>query len=502
MSRIETIEPIRLRSLNAKKKVAAYARVSMETDALLHSLAAQVDYYTRKIRSNPAWEYAGVYADEGISGTSTAKRKEFNRLMQDCEEGEIDIILTKSISRFARDTVDCLVSVRRLKAIGVEVIFERENISSLDSGGEVMLTILASMAQAESESISQNVKWSVRKRFKQGIPNGHTAPYGYRWDGEMFRIIPEQGEIVKRIYARYLEGATDHQITKELKAEGVCGQTGALIDASLVRRILTSSSYAGKMILQKYYMAAKRVTKKNKGELPMYVVEGLFEPLVSDRDLEQALELRARRAEGLPNLAAKPVRFSGLVRCGYCGRGVSRRTLGGKRRWVCNTRERKGIAVCDMLPVFEDELISVTRQVVGDVDDDSFRRLVDEIVIYGDRIEMHMADGKKVRAPRDYSDHPRTVFSEKLFCGTCGRMLVRDSWSHGGVRKYCWIPRYRNGCTLKRLREAKLRLAVEEVLGTKEFEPLFAEKIKRAAVYDDRIEFTFREGRVETWQLK
>ena len=164
--------------ITAKKKVAAYARISMESERMNHSLSAQISYYNGLIQKTPEWEFAGVYADDGISGTGIAKRSEFQRMVADCEAGKIDIVLTKSIQRFARNTVDLLETVRHLKDIGVEVRFEKENISSMSGDGELMLSILASFAQEESRSISENVKWGTRKRFEQGIPNGQFQIYG------------------------------------------------------------------------------------------------------------------------------------------------------------------------------------------------------------------------------------------------------------------------------------------------------------------------------------
>ena len=178
MPRIRQITPS-VTQLKRKKRVAAYARVSEECEVLLHSLSAQVSYYSTLIQNNPEWEYAGVYVDQGITGTSTAHRDGFNRLVADCDAGKIDMVLVKSISRFARDTVDCLNTTRHLKDLGIAVYFERENINSLSEDGELMLTLLASFAQEESRSISENIKWATRKRFEQGIPNGHKAPYGY-----------------------------------------------------------------------------------------------------------------------------------------------------------------------------------------------------------------------------------------------------------------------------------------------------------------------------------
>ena len=192
ITRLEPTQPV----LTPKKRVAAYARVSMESERLQHSLSAQISYYNEKIQKNPDWLFAGVYADNGISGTGTEKREEFNRLIADCDAGNIDLVLTKSISRFARNTVDLLETVRHLKEIGVEVWFERENIHSLDGDGELMLSILASFAQEESRSISENVRWATIKRFKQGIPNGKFTIFGYEWQDDKLVIIPEEAEII------------------------------------------------------------------------------------------------------------------------------------------------------------------------------------------------------------------------------------------------------------------------------------------------------------------
>ena len=295
-----------------KKKVAAYTRVSADGDMPLHSLSAQISYYSSFIQKNPEWEYAGVYADESLSGYTIKKRDEFHRLIADCDAGKIDIILVKSISRFARNTVDLLETIRHLKDIGVEVRFSRENISTFIGDGELLLTLLVSYAQEESRSISENIKWATRKRFEQGIPNGHKAPFGYEWDGEMFRIIPEQGEVVKTIYRRYLAGESAHALAKSLAAVGVTGQMGSPIEESTVKNILSSFSYTGTMILQKNYFTEERKRKRNKGELPRYAVEEMFEPLVSVEDFEKAQEIKRQRADAMPNKEPELTAFSGI----------------------------------------------------------------------------------------------------------------------------------------------------------------------------------------------
>ena len=266
----------RLLPPSGKEKEAAYARVSMQSERMLHSLSAQVSYYSGLIQKNPDWEYAGVYADDFISGTNTVKRDEFKRMLADCEAGKIDIILTKSISRFARNTVDLLETVRHLKDLGVEVRFEKERIRSMDGDGELMLTILASFAQEESRSISDNVKWGIRKRMQNGIPNGHFRIYGYRWEGDELVIVPEEAETVRRIYRAYLEGKSPSYIARQLSASGIPSPSGkANWRPETVKSILTNEKYKGDAVLQKTF-CTDFLTKKfkaNEGEVPQYYVE-------------------------------------------------------------------------------------------------------------------------------------------------------------------------------------------------------------------------------------
>lgn len=204
-----------------RKRVAAYARVSMDTERLMHSLSVQVSYYSELIQNTPGWEYAGVYADEGISGTKMDSRPEFIRMLADCEAGKIDIILTKSLSRFARNTVDTLNVVRRLKELGIEVRFEKERINSLEDEGELLITIMASFAQEEVRSLSENVKWGLRKRFEQGVPNGRFHVYGYRWEGDHLVIQPDEATIVRRIFQNFLQGKSRLETEREFAAEGI-----------------------------------------------------------------------------------------------------------------------------------------------------------------------------------------------------------------------------------------------------------------------------------------
>ena len=271
MAKISRVEPVVL-ALKKRKRVAAYARVSVESEKMNHSLSAQVSYYSSLIQKNPEWEYAGVYADDFVSGTGTAKRDEFNRMLADCEAGKIDIVLVKSISRFARNTVDLLETVRHLKDIGVEVRFEREHISSFSGDGELMLTILASFAQEESRSISDNVKWGIRKRMAEGIPNGHFRILGYRWEGDELVIVPEEAAIVRRIFQNFLDGKSRLETERELEAEGIRSINGCVMRDSNIKQILTNITYTGNMLLQKEFIAdpISKQKRKNRGELPQY----------------------------------------------------------------------------------------------------------------------------------------------------------------------------------------------------------------------------------------
>ena len=484
--------------LQKKLRVAAYARVSVDT--LHHSLAAQVSHYSNLIQKNAAWEYAGVYADEGITGMSTTHRTEFKRLIADCNAGKIDLVLVKSISRFARDTVDCLHTVRRLKEKGIAVRFERENIDSTSEDGELLLTLLASFAQEESRSIGDNIRWGVRRRFAEGIPNGHKAPYGYTWDGEMFRIIQAEGEIVKEIYQRYLAGESAYAIAKSLAGRGITGRQGRPIEQTTVKDILSNISYTGTMALQKNYINEGRVRKRNKGELPMYLVDGVFEPLVSKTDFDKAQEMRRLRAKRAVNRNPVLLPFSGMVKCGCCGGGFSRRTAGKYRRWACNTRERKGRESCDSRPIKEEELVAAVRAVMekDDFDAAELRRKVSKIVIHGDRIDFHLVNGRTKKIARTYTgQRGSNPFTNKVYCASCGSKCERDTWTKGTKVWACSQPRTK--CRLRRLPESELKEAVASFFGNS-CEGQIVQNVERIVISDDEVIFQLKEGGAYRWQ--
>lgn len=239
-----------------KLRVAAYCRVSTDSDEQATSYDAQVEHYTEFIQKNPEWEFAGIYADNGISGTNTKKREDFNRMIDDCEAGNIDMIITKSISRFARNTLDCLKYIRQLKDKNIPVFFEKEAINTMDAKGEVLITIMASLAQQESQSLSQNVKLGLQFRYQNGqVQVNHNHFLGYTKDADGNLIIdPEQAEVVKRIYREYLEGYSMDRIAKGLEADGILTGAGKTKWwTSTINKILRNEKYIGDALLQKTY---------------------------------------------------------------------------------------------------------------------------------------------------------------------------------------------------------------------------------------------------------
>ena len=494
--KIRRVQPTQ--TLQKKLRVAAYARVSVDT--LHHSLAAQVSHYSNLIQKNPAWEYAGVYADEGITGTSTAHRTEFKRLIADCNAGKIDLVLVKSISRFARDTVDCLHTVRRLKEKGIAVRFERENIDSMSEDGELLLTLLASFAQEESRSIGDNIRWGVRRRFAEGIPNGHKAPYGYTWDGETFRIVSAEGEIVKEIFRRYLTGESAYAIAKTLAGRGITGRQGRPIEQTTVKDILSNISYTGTMALQKNYISEGHIRKRNKGELPIYMVDGMFEPLVSKDDFDKAQEIRKMRAAQSANRNPVLLPFSGMVKCGCCGSGFSRRTAGKYKQWVCNTRERKGSTVCDSRPIREEELVAAVRVIMekDDFDAAELRHKVSKIVIHGDCVEFYLPNGRIKKTSRTYTgQRGSNPFTNKVYCVSCGSKCERDTWTKGTKVWACSQPRTK--CRLSRLSESELKEAAESLFGDG-YEGRIVQNVERIVISDDEVVFHLKEGGAYRWQ--
>ena len=348
----------------AKRRVAGYARVSTDSEEQLTSYEAQVDYYTRYIRSRPEWEFVAVYTDEGISATNTKKRDGFNRMVQDALDGKIDLIVTKSVSRFARNTVDSLTTVRKLKEKGVEVYFEKENIWTLDSKGELLITIMSSLAQEESRSISENVTWGQRKRFADGkisIPYGQFLGYRKGADG-LPEIVPEEAKIVKSIYRMFIEGKTTNAIAKHLTQEGISTPAGKENwMRQTVESILRNEKYKGAALLQKKFTVdfLQKKMKVNEGEVPQYYVENSHEAIISPEEWEKVqMELSRRKNSGRRTHCNSP--FAAKLVCGDCGEYYGskvwhstskyRRTI-----WQCNAKF-KGEEKCRTPHLYEEDL--------------------------------------------------------------------------------------------------------------------------------------------------
>ncbi len=328
-----------------KRRVAAYARVSTNSDEQKTSYEAQVSYYTDYIRAKPDWEFVRVYADKGITGTSTRKREQFNDMVEDALAGKIDLIITKSVSRFARNTVDSLTTIRLLKEHGVEVYFEEQNIYTLDSKGELLLTIMSSLAQEESRNISENVTWGQRKRFADGkvsMPYKHFLGYRKGENGEP-EIVPEEAEIVRRIYGLFLKGQTPYGIKTTLEADGIPTPAGKKRwQSATIVSILTNEKYKGDALLQKTF-CTDFLTKKmkiNEGEVPQYYVENSHPAIVTAETFDMVQEeIERRRQAGRQHNGTSC--FSGKIFCGCCGE------MYGSKVWHSTDKYRRVIWQCN-----------------------------------------------------------------------------------------------------------------------------------------------------------
>ena len=358
---------------DGKKRVAAYCRVSTDSEEQLNSYEAQKSYYTQKIEESPDWEMAGIYADEGISGTSMKKRTEFKKMITACKRGRIDLIITKSLSRFARNTVDCLETVRLLKANGIGVYFEKENINTLTESSEFLITLFSGFAQAESESLSKNVAWGWKKSAEAGnVYFQYKRMLGYRkgTDGQP-EIVPEEAEIIRRIYRRYLAGCSLGQIKLELEQDNIpTAQKVERWSSAVIHNILTNEKYMGDALLQKTYITdciTKKV-KKNMGERPMYYVENNHPAIISRETFDQVQKEMTRRSSKRKVLQKSGKtelgKYSGkyalteLLVCGECGSPYKRVTWArnGKKRivWRCVSRLEFGTKYCHNSPTLDE----------------------------------------------------------------------------------------------------------------------------------------------------
>lgn len=350
-----------------KLRVCAYARVSTGNRAQAESFTAQVNYYTQKIEENPLWEFAGIFADEALTGTRVKGRAEFQAMIQECEEGNVDMVITKSVTRFARNTVESIQTIRKLKALGIGIFFEKENINTLTEKSELLLTILSSIAQGESEDFSGNNRWSILRRFQEGTYIIGTPAYGYvnDEDGNLV-IMPEEGKIVRQIFEAYLNGMGSYLIAKQLNERGVpTKRTAKLWQESVIKEILKNPVYEGDMLLQKKYTERTFpfASKVNKGEAAQYLITDNHPPLITRDEAQAVKNIMKYRADNLHAGGLKCQNrylFSSRILCGECGGHFRRQKVYmGKSYekiiWTCS-RHVKDKNFCTMKAIREDEI--------------------------------------------------------------------------------------------------------------------------------------------------
>ena len=327
-----------------RRKVAGYARVSTDHEEQESSYEAQMDYYQKYITSRSDWVFVGMYADEGVTGTSTKARSGFKKMIEDALDGKIDLIITKSVSRFARNTVDSLTTVRKLKENGIEIYFEKENIWTLDAKGELLITIMSSLAQEESRSISENTTWGTRKKMADGkftLAYSHFLGYDKGENGGLV-VNEEQAKTVRLIYRLFLDGYSYKRIADELSSRGILSPMGKeRWSHGTIVSILSNEKYKGDALLQKTYVSdfLTKTTKKNNGEIPQYYVENDHEAIIEPRVFD-LVQVEMERRSKMPGKYSGIGLFSSKIKCGCCGAWY------GSRVWHSNSKYRKVIYRC------------------------------------------------------------------------------------------------------------------------------------------------------------
>ena len=419
-------------------RIAAYARVSSDKDAAFHSLEAQTEYYEEYISSHPDWELVGIYSDNGISGT-TINRPEFQRMLEDCRVGKIDLVITKSVTRFARNIVILLQTIRELKSLGIDCYFEKEDMHSISPDGELLLTLLAMYAEEEARSASENQLWRIRKKFEKGEPT-YCRPYGYIMVDGKLQIVQEEAEVVRQIYSDFLSGMGRAKIAKSLSLQGIRPAHGGFWTAVSVYDILRNEKYAGDMLLQKFYTPDFRTKqeKVNHGERRQYYVENSHEAIIDRETFKRVQEEIARRSARYHHAHKMPPNehnlFAGFVRCGICDHAFVRSQTAGREYkppiWICHTYLRIGKSFCPSQKIPESILIEKTKEVLGA--DTLTRELLGE-KLRGIIVPEH--------------NHLTYVFKDDT--------IVEVFWEHPS-RRLSWTPEMRQAArekTLKRYRK-------------------------------------------------
>ncbi|KZL92873.1 recombinase family protein [Clostridium magnum] len=490
-----------------KIRVAAYCRVSTDSDEQATSYDIQIEHYTNFIQKNPEWELAGIFADDGITGTNTKKREEFNRMIDECMDGNVDMIITKSISRFARNTLDCLKYIRQLKDKNIAVFFEKENINTMDSKGEVMLTIMASLAQQESQSLSQNVKMGIQYRYQQGeIQVNHNRFLGYtKNENKQLVIDPEGAEIVKRIFREYLEGASLLQIARGLESDGILtAASKAKWRPETLKKILQNEKYIGDALLQKTYtvdfLSKKRV--KNNGIVPQYYVENSHEPIIP-RDLYmQVQEEMVRRASiqsgkgGKKRVYSSKYALSSTVYCGQCG-DIYRRVHWNNRGyksivWRCVSRLEEKESDCTSPTINEETLQTAVIKAINELlgNKESFlQSLQDNIATVlnaesdnaTDDVDVKLNDLqqellKQAKSKNDYNEVADEIYRLRELRQNA---LVENAEREGRRQRIAEMTEF--------LSEQSNRLKVYD-------EQLVRKLIEKVTVFDDNLTIEFKSG--------
>jgi len=502
-----------LSSEHRKKRVAAYARVSTDSDEQLSSYEAQVDFYTRHISSNPEWEFVFVYTDEGISGTNMKKRDGFNRMIADALDGKIDLILTKSISRFARNTVDSLVTVRKLKEKGVEIYFEKENIYTLDAKGEVLITIMSSLAQEESRSISENVTWGKKKSMEDGkisLPYKHFLGYEKGKD-DLPKIVEEEAKIVRKIYSLFLEGKTIRNIAHYLTDQGIPTPSGKKQwNVSTITSILSNEKYKGDALLQKTYTVdfLSKTIKKNEGEMQQYYIENSHPAIINPEtfDLVQN-ELRKRRPNRRQLNSNSP--FAAKIICSECGGYYGSKVWHSNSKyrnllWQCNRKYADG-KFCDTPHIREDELkpafIQAVNQILGNKERyianfEELLPLLADTSVLEKKLEEHQ------------SEHEAVINRIRLYMEENTREIqdqAEYNRRQSEMSKHCrdlenQITKIKDQILEQNTRKEKIRRFLDELRQMNNLITEFDEKLWHAAVelvtvhLDKTLSFTFRDG--------
>lgn len=375
-----------VKELPKRLRTAGYGRVSSGKDAMLNSLSSQVSHYSELIQSNPLWEYVGVYADEAKTGTKDS-RAQFQRMLNDCRTGKIDMIITKSISRFARNTLDLLNIVRELKSMNIDVYFERENIHTISPDGELMLSILASVAQEESLSVSENCKWRIRKRFENGELVNLRFLFGYKISKNSIQIDEKNAAVVRCIFEQYTSGVGCTKIAGMLRQLGIPTLRGGMWTANSVRNVILNEKYAGNALLQKKFISnhLTKTTRKNRGELPMYYAEGTHEPIIEKEVFDRAARILEENRKKIKTNKKPPKRyiFTGKIKCLNCGKNYKRRIYRGAVYWGCATYVSEGKDACHSKQIPEYILMSKASEALGInyFSEDVFKEKIRQIVV-------------------------------------------------------------------------------------------------------------------------